>query len=103
MAMTVDISIPAADTVGGMRSGFAALHLAAAVSVAAVRVVRHAVILAASQPGILTVGVSAVGICGVRCRACFLRQRQCRCQRLAPRLIPFLILKRHQASGRYAA
>ena len=47
---------------------FAVLHLAAVVSVAAVRVVRHAAIFAASQPGILTGGVSAVGICGVRFR-----------------------------------
>ena len=81
MFVPVDISIPAADAVGMP----AALHLAAAVRVAAVRVVRHAVILAASQPGILTGGVSAVGICGVRCRARFLRQRRRGQQRQAER------------------
>ena len=67
--MTLDrcTAVLTADTVGGMRSGFggsirlAVLRLAAA---------------AASQPAILTGGVNAVGICGVRCRACFLRQRR---------------------------
>ena len=53
---------------------FAVLRLAAAVGIAAVRAVRHAAIFAASQPGILTGGVSAVGICGVLHHACFLRQ-----------------------------
>ena len=85
MGMTVDISIPAADAVVRMVSflyrrhcgiRFAVLRLAAAVGIAAVRVVRHAVIFAASQPGILTGGVSAVGICGVLHHACFLRQRR---------------------------
>ena len=53
---------------------FAVLRLAAAVGIAAVRAVRHAAIFAASQPGILTGGVSAVGICGVLHHACLLRQ-----------------------------
>ena len=79
MVVPVDISIPAADAVVRMVSFLYRRHCGirfAVLRLAAVRVVRRTVILAASQPGILTGGVSAVGICGVRCRACFLRQRR---------------------------
>ena len=87
MLMTVDrcAAVLAADAVARMGSSlyrrhcgirFAVLRLAAAVGITAVRTVRHAAIFAASQPGILTGGVSAVGICGILHHACFLRQRR---------------------------
>ena len=77
MVVPVDISIPAADAVVRMVSFLYRRHCGirfAVLRLAAVRVVRHAAIFAASQPGILTGGVSAVGICSVLHHACFLRQ-----------------------------